>query len=184
MFCRLTTVRFRRRRRGQRRAGLAGFRRRHDDHLRRLRARNRATRRVTRRCRRSAGFQTCRIADFQIGGSHGNPRLASLETCDTADLEVCATTNSTPFHRSIPQSSSTAIRFRRRRRGQRQAGLAGLRRRHNDHLRRLRAPNRAARDSDNGFHAATGRILNGEPLCAAVKMRQARPDIFQADTFW
>ena len=58
---------------------------------------------------RSAGFQTCRVADtaervlatcsrsigvyrsFQIGRHVDLPRLASLETCDTADLEVCAT---------------------------------------------------------------------------------------------
>ena len=35
---------------------------------------------------RSAGFQTCCAADFQIG----TPQ-AGLETRDTADLEVCAT---------------------------------------------------------------------------------------------
>jgi len=41
--------------------------------------------------RRSAGFQTCRIADFPIGQSRDGARLAGLETCGTADLEVCAT---------------------------------------------------------------------------------------------
>src|SRR5208282_4571254 len=37
----------------------------------------------------SAGFQTCCIADFKIGGAC--ERSAGLETRDTADLEVCAT---------------------------------------------------------------------------------------------
>ena len=40
---------------------------------------------------RSAGFQTCRIADFQIGRPSNRPPASGLETCDTADLEVCAT---------------------------------------------------------------------------------------------
>jgi hypothetical protein len=44
---------------------------------------------------RSAGFQTCRVADFQIGGASEVVRSAGLETGletrDTADLEVCAT---------------------------------------------------------------------------------------------
>src|SRR5207244_7746025 len=39
----------------------------------------------------SAGFQTCCIADFQIGGACDRARLVGLETHDTADLEVCAT---------------------------------------------------------------------------------------------
>jgi hypothetical protein len=39
--------------------------------------------------RRSAGFQTCRAADFQVGFPALRP--AGLETCGTADLEVCAT---------------------------------------------------------------------------------------------
>src|SRR5438477_331836 len=41
----------------------------------------------------SAGFQTCRIADFQSGGGGGckGVRSAGLETLDTADLEVRAT---------------------------------------------------------------------------------------------
>jgi hypothetical protein len=43
---------------------------------------------------RSAGFQTCRIADFQVGSSALWP--AGLETRDTADLEVCATLNCYP----------------------------------------------------------------------------------------
>jgi hypothetical protein len=37
----------------------------------------------------SAGFQTCCVADFQVGTTA--LRLAGLETRDTADLEVCAT---------------------------------------------------------------------------------------------
>ena len=40
---------------------------------------------------RSAGFQTCCIADFQVGGVLVVVRPAGLETRDTADLEVCAT---------------------------------------------------------------------------------------------
>jgi hypothetical protein len=40
---------------------------------------------------RSAGFQTCCIADFQIGELHDVARGAGLETRDTADLEVGAT---------------------------------------------------------------------------------------------
>ena len=40
---------------------------------------------------RSAGFQTCCVADFQIGGAGEFVSGAGLETRDTADLEVCAT---------------------------------------------------------------------------------------------
>jgi hypothetical protein len=40
---------------------------------------------------RSAGFQTCCIADFQIGKRFDVVRSAGLETGDTADLEVRAT---------------------------------------------------------------------------------------------
>ena len=46
---------------------------------------------------RSAGFQTCCVADFQIGEVGGDEaqwlggRHAGLETRDTADLEVRAT---------------------------------------------------------------------------------------------
>jgi hypothetical protein len=40
---------------------------------------------------RSAGFQTCRMADFQVGSAALRP--AGLETRGTADLEVCATLN-------------------------------------------------------------------------------------------
>jgi hypothetical protein len=48
----------------------------------------------------SADFQVCCIADFQVGrlpnySGHvvfGGPP-AGLETCDTADLEVCATSS-------------------------------------------------------------------------------------------
>jgi hypothetical protein len=43
------------------------------------------------RLARSAGFQTCCIADFQIGGSWNVTEAAGLEARDTADLEVCAT---------------------------------------------------------------------------------------------
>ena len=39
----------------------------------------------------SAGFQTCRVADFQVGSAAVRP--AGLETRGTADLEVCATLN-------------------------------------------------------------------------------------------
>jgi hypothetical protein len=45
---------------------------------------------------RGAGFQTCGIADFQVGGAWTGSWLAGLETRDTADLEVCATV---PLHR-------------------------------------------------------------------------------------
>jgi hypothetical protein len=38
---------------------------------------------------RSAGFPTCRIADFQVGKLA--QLLAGWETRDTADLEVCVT---------------------------------------------------------------------------------------------
>jgi hypothetical protein len=38
-----------------------------------------------------AGFQTCCVADFQVGITALPP--AGLETRDTADLEVCATPN-------------------------------------------------------------------------------------------
>jgi hypothetical protein len=47
---------------------------------------------------RSAGFQTCCIADFQIGGRgqfgarRHVGRFAGWETRDTADWEVCAST--------------------------------------------------------------------------------------------
>jgi len=40
---------------------------------------------------RSAGFQTCCIADFQVGSAAPFGWLADLEIRDTADLEVCAT---------------------------------------------------------------------------------------------
>jgi hypothetical protein len=39
----------------------------------------------------SAGFQTCCIADFQVGRTPAIMQSAGLETRDTADLEVCAT---------------------------------------------------------------------------------------------
>ena len=40
---------------------------------------------------RSAGFPTCCITDFQVGRAREVSRPAGRETCDTADLEVCAT---------------------------------------------------------------------------------------------
>jgi hypothetical protein len=40
--------------------------------------------------RRSAGFPTCCIADFQIGSASKRRGVPGLETRDTADLEVCA----------------------------------------------------------------------------------------------
>jgi len=40
---------------------------------------------------RSAGFQTCRIADFQVGWPLDGASPAGLETRDTAGLETCAT---------------------------------------------------------------------------------------------
>jgi hypothetical protein len=40
---------------------------------------------------RSAGFQTCCVADFQIGGTAFAGLPAGLEARDTADLAVCAT---------------------------------------------------------------------------------------------
>jgi len=39
---------------------------------------------------RSAGFQTCCIADFQVGRVLENARPTGLETRDSADLEVGA----------------------------------------------------------------------------------------------
>ena len=50
----------------------------------------------TRRPQSSAGFQTCCIADFQIGTRCELARFAGLETRDTADLEVCATAKAFP----------------------------------------------------------------------------------------
>jgi len=46
---------------------------------------------MNERLRRSAGFQTCCIADFQIGGAWNVGQRADLEIRDTAGLEVCAT---------------------------------------------------------------------------------------------
>ena len=54
---------------------------------------------------RAAGFQTCRIADFPIGGSTVcRARLfdvppAGWETRETADLEVCGTKKAAPPRR-------------------------------------------------------------------------------------
>jgi hypothetical protein len=40
---------------------------------------------------RSAGFQTCCVADFQVGSAWNWSAAADVEIRDTADLEVCAT---------------------------------------------------------------------------------------------
>ena len=40
---------------------------------------------------RSAGFQTCCVADFPVGGTSGSCAGSGLEARETADLEVCAT---------------------------------------------------------------------------------------------
>jgi hypothetical protein len=40
---------------------------------------------------RSAGFQTCCVADFQVGRTHNIQQHAGVENRDKADLEVCAT---------------------------------------------------------------------------------------------
>jgi len=68
---------------------------------------------------RSAGFQTCCIADFQVGWRYGSavhgpaqhetgvldlPRPAGLETCDTADLEAW---KSALLHRMADTSNRT-----------------------------------------------------------------------------
>ena len=45
---------------------------------------------------RSAGFQTCCFADFQVGWARTVVRPAGLETRDTADLEVCGTLVAAP----------------------------------------------------------------------------------------
>ncbi|MBI3851713.1 MAG: hypothetical protein HY298_15775 [Verrucomicrobia bacterium] len=42
------------------------------------------------RTHRSAGFQTCCIADFQIGAQAVFVRPAGLKTRGTADLELCS----------------------------------------------------------------------------------------------
>ena len=52
----------------------------------------------------SAGFQTCCIADFQVGGTPAIVQSAGLETRDTADLEVCATASPTP-HRPVESTA-------------------------------------------------------------------------------
>ncbi len=56
---------------------------------------------------RSAGFPTCCIADFQVGSGWGFGWLAGWETRDTADLEVCATTDGTPAGPSLNLQPST-----------------------------------------------------------------------------
>ena len=40
---------------------------------------------------RSAGFQTCCVADFLVGPVLNGAQAAGLETRDTAGLETCAT---------------------------------------------------------------------------------------------
>jgi hypothetical protein len=54
------------------------------------------------RPRRSAGFQICRIADFQIGWA--GDRAAGLETRDTADLEVIPVRHG-PWGEAVTDSS-------------------------------------------------------------------------------
>jgi hypothetical protein len=54
----------------------------------------------------SAGFQTCCIADFQVGRTPAVVPSAGLETRDTADLEVCATGVAAP-----PRGVFTIISF-------------------------------------------------------------------------
>jgi hypothetical protein len=57
-----------------------------------------------RRKLRGAGFQTCRAADFQVGSAAWCP--ASLETRDTAGLEVCAPhIVLSPFFASVPDGA-------------------------------------------------------------------------------
>lgn len=46
----------------------------------------------------SVGFQSCWIADFQIGRWREFARRAGLETRDTADSEVCATSSASRFN--------------------------------------------------------------------------------------
>jgi len=55
----------------------------------------------------NAGFQTCRIADFQVGSVAW--RLAGLETRATADLEVCATVKTVftpPYYQNPPNTKN------------------------------------------------------------------------------
>ena len=59
---------------------------------------------------RSAGFPTCRIADFPIGDAGIVRRHAGLETRDTADLEVCATRLTVSGHVSV---EGLSVRFTR-----------------------------------------------------------------------
>lgn len=58
---------------------------------------------------RSGGFQTCCIADFQIGSMRDAVRSAGLETRDTADLEVCAASVV-----AFPGSAALRLRVRSR----------------------------------------------------------------------
>jgi hypothetical protein len=55
---------------------------------------------------RSAGFQTCCIADFPVGSQALWP--TGLETRDTADLEVCGTLNSHPAPSDAGRAGGTA----------------------------------------------------------------------------
>ena len=61
---------------------------------------------------RSAGFQTCCIADFQVG--YAALRPAGLETRGTADLEVCATLNRYPAATGEPHRDGAETRSRGR----------------------------------------------------------------------
>ena len=54
---------------------------------------------------RSADFQVCRVADFQIGPPRKVIAGAGLEACGTADLEVCATAKGPDKSCSAPPAS-------------------------------------------------------------------------------
>jgi hypothetical protein len=59
----------------------------------------------------SAGFQTCRAADFQIGTGWNVVARAGLEARDTADLEVCATRQAFSEWRQYPLKKKRSIQF-------------------------------------------------------------------------
>jgi len=56
---------------------------------------------------RSAGRQSCLIADFKVGARHDRTCGAGLETRDTADLEVCVT-NRRDFLRNVSLAGAAA----------------------------------------------------------------------------
>jgi hypothetical protein len=53
-----------------------------------------------------AGCQTCRIADFQIGGARNVTVAAGVKARETADGEVCATSQGLLEWRQYPVASS------------------------------------------------------------------------------